>query len=793
MKKQIILLLIFILTAAVQNGLSKILVVCEYGLHNYPQIGQYVDDVTNIDHKTVERVYYLGVPGDNVAQCLDLRTCIEASYSSGVDNHDLLEGVVLIGDLPVPILYSQDIGDPLLYDFSNMPNDYFYMDIWNQNTNQAYPNNGAGIFSTANNIHGDGSNVFVGLFTSNQVIYGQYNTPGDNVLDIWVSRICPSNLNHLRDNSGNLIFDYDIIGAYLDRVDARMNNPALVPSRGFAMGGPSDFNSLDNVIGQDMKTLNLPWFVEFTDGQNSAFNWMSQLQAGPSGNVNYGAFNGSQFPNEYNRRYCLYSQLPSAYDNGLTTYTTTNDNAGWEWAGIYNHGVPHGFSANCVGGWPWPLDTVMVGLSGGFSTGTIAPFWGQAFHSVTGGYIDNSGFDNGYFYYNNDTTGVPDPYHFTNWKGKSAYWRWKVQPGQVGVNGSCNVFLGYLTNSSNAPHVLITILRESCGTDGTPLGWELSGDTITVDQTYHSPNTLPMSGTHNVPYWEPLAFTNHIPVSNLIYVNVGDMIIVTIDANAYIGSGRPQPTERNVIADAVMFRSTNAGIPDVIINCNTQPYIPDYAQINQPFGILAATAFYTNDDVDRSFEDMQDEAADHSAVSLVPFFLSACCETNWFTNSRQQGDCIGNLFALGHNGLISVGHSTVDFPDYNIYKSFTDTLAAGKDIGQAFRAKAQEDWRGPDTLICTLLGAGSLRAQPYIQYGTTSFTGETFPGGTLITLYSPILLTNMTITAYGGDVSVFSTTNPGFSPLCSHSEIVIRPETHIYPPTAGNIVDIKAQ
>ena len=804
MKKQIIFLLIFILTISVRNSFSKILVMgCLSYTYQNGEWNQYLDDIKNIDGKNVEVIEYSDTIGDNVDQCMNVRSKIEASYASGVTSKDLLEGVVLIGDFPVPILYTQD--SIHLYSFTNMPNDYYYMDIWDTTNKRAYSNNGAGIFSIDTNIiNGDTSKVFVG----NADYEGVYNfSAGDGKLDIWVSRIDPANLPQLRMGSvtdgivDTGVFEDDFITDYLQRLHARMAMPALVPSRGFAMGGPSDYNPLDSVMGRSMDSLKLPWFVEFTDGQNSGYNWMSQLQAGPGGNINYGAFNGVRNPtNERNRQYCRYTQLADArsyspYNNRLYTNLDTN---GWEWAGIYNHAAPTDFSSNCVGGGLLPPQEVT--LNGGFGKGALAPFWGTAFHNPTGGYIDNSGYDNGFYHYRNDTI-VPDPYFTGYWKGKSASWRWKIQPGQVGTNGACDVYLGYLQNATNnnAQNVMITILEASPLADGTPGGDENYWDTITVHQNAHTVSALPMNVSENqtMPYWEHL---NINPAKGPIPIKANDWIIVQIDENSYfhdtayydttsrdtVKKKYETPTSGNVIADAVMFRSTNyPTIPDEIINCNTQPYIPDDAQINQPYGIFAATGFYTSDDVGRGFEDMQDEdTINHLALSKVPFFLSACCETNWFTKTN----CIGNLFALGHNGLISMGCATIDYMLNNNDSSFTTTLNKGKDFGQAFLAQAQSEF---NSIIYTLLGAGSLKAQPYVQFGTTGYYFQTFSAGTSITQNSPILLDSVTITANGGNVSVLSTTTAG-APLGTHAEVVIQPETHIYPPSAGNTVDIKA-
>jgi len=109
-----------------------------------------------------------------------------------------------------------------------------------------------------------------------------------------------------------------------------------------------------------------------------------------------------------------------------------------------------------------------------------------------------------------------------------------------------------------------------------------------------------------------------------------------------------------------------------------------------------------------------------------PFFLTNACEINDFIYINPTMDNMGNLYALGHNGLICLGTSDCNWTNWD-YSTFLGAIAAGNDFGQSFLTQANihvfpqrydpnGDPRG-DGLYC-LLGSGTLRAQPYIQYGS---------------------------------------------------------------------------
>jgi hypothetical protein len=91
-------------------------------------------------------------------------------------------------------------------------------------------------------------------------------------------------------------------------------------------------------------------------------------------------------------------------------------------------------------------------------------------------------------------------------------------------------------------------------------------------------------------------------------------------------------------------------------------------------------------------------------------------------------------------------------------------------------------------LFYALLGAGTLRAQPYIQYGSDIIEYQTITTSFSLNTVNPVLVRNVTV-ENGASFTVTST-HTSSSPVCTHSEIVIRPETCFQ---QGSEVDIKAQ
>ena len=352
-----LLLVLFLLLSFIGICLGKVLVVVEYGYYYDPEtvdpsdglnrVDRYISDVIEKDGKQAERVVYTNVGGATYDNCYALMDGLLAEYTPDV------EGVVLIGDLPVPMFY-YDAKAP------DYPCDYFYMDFWDDNTNAKYPD----IRVVWPVIDHPDPNVSGKIF-----YYEEYQ--GDDNPDVWASRINAKKLGTVRNSGmpwGSFLEQYEILNNHLDRLHKRMTSNASVPQRALIMGHPyNNFTQTQMLDWLKMMFKNMPvddqQFIADPDdvmerwrGSNPA-HWQALLQAGPYGNINYGAAKGERFS--------VQSSLIRTHDEYL------GDTRGYEWACIHEHSAAnaHGFRDSHNGGFASTNQTKLWTrvLSGGYS------------------------------------------------------------------------------------------------------------------------------------------------------------------------------------------------------------------------------------------------------------------------------------------------------------------------------------------------------------------------------------------------------------------------------------------
>jgi hypothetical protein len=215
------LLLIGISLSCFAKQKVLIVVVEDFYFQYTGQIDAYKSYIEERDNKRCDIIPWPVHMGTNVGLCDELFHRLQTEYANAQNNGDALEGAVLIGYVPVP-----------QYNGGTLPLDQVYMDILNA-AGQPYA------YSPYYNAA-----VSTDYYS---LPYGS-STPGDQHYEIWVSRINAHYLNGLR--RGDLIYDeYTIYLSYLSRMFDRMDEPANVPSRGFAMGGPQDRASLHSILG----------------------------------------------------------------------------------------------------------------------------------------------------------------------------------------------------------------------------------------------------------------------------------------------------------------------------------------------------------------------------------------------------------------------------------------------------------------------------------------------------------------------------------------------------------------
>lgn len=706
------------------------------------QVWLYCNAVEEFDHKKTEVIAWTN-PTDAWQA---LRDRLQVEYFEAKNAGDELEGAVLIGDVCVPqAAYNRGGG---VFDFSP-PMDHFLMDIVDKRSSPpvAYTNDDV-------------------PFPTIQVYFTEYFTGsysgGDSEADIWISRINAVNMPTLRE--GNDVKDeYRIYSDYLQKVIDRMNEPASVPSRGFVMGGPEDRGPVNNTLG-GLQNLNLPWYVEFEGPeQNTPYNWMSQLLAGPRGTITYGSFNGTLFPTseyERNRRSCRYNTLNVSHYSGTATPTsiTVGDSSGWEWAGLFNHSHPGGSNFYSNGSYKLPLN-------GRFWQGTFGPNITLADRMTDGGYQGE------YFRYYTDPN-VANPYSMNmGVKLKKAMWRWPINTdGQSTKN--FDIYLSYVPSPSNDPALWVTLHEVRINANGVP--YDYVAEHNIVDDTYSQTDTqndLPQQYHAQYPgCWHKVKFRPNPDPNYYVTLHEDNLAIVSVILDRPISS----PVYR--IADAVLFISTDGTVVDVVDDSEPNVY-PE--QDNSSHHILSTRGFAFNDYINRNYEDMGSEPGG-GGVSKTQFFMFDACDINNFLEYKN----IGMMYALGHNGLINMGAGGPDYQANGPFRTaYIEALATGMDFGQAFiYALNNSSIIDRYGALYNLLGAGSLQARSYIQYGTVITEDLDINSGYSTIAMMPILIRNVIVNDNGDwDVSCSSALN------CTHSEIVIRPETVLSPAGSNEV------
>lgn len=528
------------------------------------------------------------------------------------------------------------------------------------------------------------------------------------------------------------------------------------------MGGPEDHGyTAYSGFGQFLVELHLPWLAEFTGGHNSSFNWMSQLLAGPRGCINYGACNGMLYAkNERNKRICRYAHLPVVYENGsaiptinLTINTVDVDSLGWEWAGLYNHSCPWhtNFFSNDL------QQSELIKLNGEFKFGTIGKLWGSAYKIV-----NPEAWGDSYHYYQDYHTD-PDPYNYGfGWKNKGAEWRWRVPSGG---GGDYKVYLYYMARAENCSAVNVSLQVVNVNASGLPVSYkDNSLLSETINQQTHLKQPLPDGR------WEKLFG----PITTTVHLSDGQMAIVSLQLNDGLTGEH--------IVDAVRFIRDNPATPvvDEIVDDEQGNY---NEPVDDPSTIFSTTGFRSPDDVYRGFEDMGTEPGG-GGFSKTQFFLTNACSINDFIITTGTTDKnVGNLYALGYNGLICMGMTITDNGGDD-KGPYTRALRDGNCFGQAFLAKVNVDFYG-----YALLGAGTLRAEPYVQFRSDIIQNEVINDIRSVSTNNPVLIRNVTVNG-NGNLYVVSDSTTG-SPFGIHSEIVVRPET-VFSPTGIYEVNLVA-
>lgn len=428
-------ILIYILLIIVISQ-ARVLIIVESSYYNDPEgnwrISRYAHAVDSIDGKNVKIIEFTH-PGSGTTreQCKPVWDTIMAEYV--VNPSDTVEGAVFIGNIPEPMFITPDIKIKNPVDTSickkdsikihggiNFPNDYYYMDLKNNATGSlwgsdldiwTYPIvfNPDSILYTMLNDSCDEVDYDT-LYFFDAGTWGPFKYKGDNIAEIWVSRIYAKPLLHYPRDTGFAVWDTggffeenEIISNYLDRVHDWMTGQSEVPERTMAMGhiqgyydNISALNRLKYSIGFD--TLDVEQRSYFIYPDNNGPNWQSQLQAGPYGNVNAGAFMG------------IRNNTVNETDNTYPDKFAPWDTRGFTWAGIIEHGHREGHTFN---------RTSCLSRGGNFDAVNNIPLWTK---------VETGGFNGGSYYisHNRDKYDVNYRHDFI------AYWYHDIDTADTG-------------------------------------------------------------------------------------------------------------------------------------------------------------------------------------------------------------------------------------------------------------------------------------------------------------------------------------------------------------------------
>lgn len=647
---------------------AKVLIIVESNYYNNSPNGKdlidaYVDLVRAKDGYTVELINNFIPTGTMINQCHQLWNLLADEYQD-VE----IEGAVLVGDLPVPIFIQH-------HDHVIVPIDYVYMDVCDVNDNNKKYSllydppgpNGEGVWESIEYTWKSGETV-----TYFDWIYGNNGTyDGDGKADIWVSRIYPVGLDALREDGalwGDFLEEYEILDSYLNRVIKRMDTQAEVPPRSMAIGyayhhhvdpsnAPHNFTQLHELYLEGFKEPEQIHYKLYPN--NTPEVYQTQLQNGPYGGDSWGAAGGVKYPDD-----CKITSVFPEYVNDTRGYEaaclfihSSSNGHGWmDEHGITNDLESHGFTNSILSCIPWTKHESPPG----HDQNNCEPDWFKTEDSYFKIPKDLMSGEMGQGLMGGTIGQTDSRYYFS-----------------INVNDDHNFDLEvYIPpNNQKFSEVYIRIwisgnaYFDVNGKHVDYFGWSLD---------------IPDNSQGWVDIWD-----NH----NRIY-NLGGDHILTMSVGPT--SWSTPPNDNIIVADAARLIRKNAlGNPE------------EYWYLDNPEDMHKMEEHHYR--TRRAITSMRDDGG----PSKVLFTFMNCCQPNNFITRH----CIGNMYALAHNGLISVGRPTTC--SWLEYGPIFENLKNGVSFGKAyldFVNSTDEGFPSKGWKTLALLGAGTIKAKAYIPY-----------------------------------------------------------------------------
>ena len=667
-----ILFCIILITFAVS---ARVLVVVESGYYNnsdvnikgQEHIDRYMQDVQTLDGKTIEKVVYTNISGNMNVQVEALWKVLLQKYNEPAS----LEGVVLVGNLPVPI--QKDVTHGI------RNSDYLYMEMFNNTVTPNQP------YSQSSSLATIWKYNAIDEFYEHSFPHNSYPIH----FEIWVSRIMGDNLKNLRAPGapwGEFLSSHEIVSRYFDKVHDRMTSPALMPSRAMAMGHIEDYERTPAQALAALRDRNetlafsllpvdttfyiynfdsVPKPLNFNTGDyriNTASNWQSQLQAGPFGNKNKGLGFGIEVDNRYS--------IGNAPDSAPALQFDPSDTLGYEWVGYYEHGWPNqvGFNAQS----PYSRGSF-------FST---SPKSADNYDGVE--FVENGGYkNNGYSICSRDAydsvTVLINKDTFSVYNICKFAMNWTIQDP---LKGNCGIYIWV------DPNMLPTNKR-------------YEDNTLWVNYEQIVKDTAANTGYSSVKTGAGLNLFSNVGAS-ACWVKIKNLTItdttkvLDINFTPFLEKNKGIPYNLQEVLPLSALKIVDGSGDSIVSTVNDDFFISGGAVKNDKFSFE-----------DRHFAHMQDDGGQ----SKAHFFLLNSCDV---ANTAFGFDNLNMSYAMGHAGLISMGTSTTNWVSIS-YTRFNDTISApGKNFGDAYLAQVNHE-----SVNYCLFGAGTLKSRPYKPFNPT--------------------------------------------------------------------------
>jgi len=675
------------------------------------------------------KVYLLAVNNSN--DCFDVWHILSNLYEEYHSATDPLEGVVLVGDLPVPTFHIK-YRNLMQQEWElTAPCEYFYMDLWDNRSGAVYQD-----WEYSINNPDNPWERWNGTNTLARHNHPQSTYHGDDELEIWVSRVYASNLYHLRAEGApwdSWLEEYEIIDAYFDKVHERMTTPVSGTRRGVAIGHPPDFPSLQGMADLDriFQPANIDYFDNMADlTLNQAAAWQALLQSGRPGNINFGSYHGTQFNDAVYERNCETTLPVGSYEwaavyahsswtyHGFHEYRNSGYDAG---GGFFNINNAPSWTEHGTGGlnngkyYDWDMDYVAhanaewsaVIPDGMDGIWAVDMYWkGSDLNSETSYYYMHGDKD---FRKIDNVAGEPfsgildqtdetaDDWHTIDCFHAEEFDTlvFVMAPNNAGNNGRCiadavdfrlvyadeewQIGVQYEVNDIVCFHGI----NYRCTSKHTSqVDWYPGKPGVYLWEEYIS--RIRVTPGNLAPVWDP----------NFVYYPVGECVSYE-NINYRCRQAHTSQTDwKPPIVPALWQEVTNREItPDDLFDIS-----------NRGNGGFRLKNWYN-----RSFCDMQDEPGGQSKVL---FFEGIACAISRYT----EPDNLALLYGMGHAGLTMIGNSFHNWSD-NDYEEYTDALGpppsgGGEIFGKAYLDYANRDF--PDVRDNFILfGAGTLKESSY--------------------------------------------------------------------------------